>query len=70
MRVVALLPGQGLQPHAHDTTEDITLRSTLNLHIVMCTTSFGLLAYFTWLEGPGTPTNRTVRAGEAVGCSR
>ena len=31
VRVVALLPGQGLQPHAHDDMEDITVRSSLNL---------------------------------------
>merc|ERR1712080_249763 len=55
VRVFAFLPGQGLQPHAHDNIEDITVRC------------FGTLAYFTWLEGPGIPSNRTIKAGEPVG---
>merc|ERR1711974_420963 len=56
VRVVALLPGQGLQPHAHNDVEDIKV-------------SFGMLAYFTWLEGPGIPSNRTVTVGQPVGCA-
>merc|ERR1712142_268894 len=52
--IVAMMPSQGLQPHAHDITEDITV-------------SFGEMAYFTWLEGPGVPSNRTVSAGTPVG---
>jgi len=56
VRVMALLPGQGLQPHAHNDVEDIKV-------------SFGMLAYFTWLEGPGIPSNRTVTAGQPVGCA-
>merc|ERR1711951_7002 len=31
--------------------------------------SFGMLAYFTWLEGPGIPSNRTVTVGQPVGCA-
>lgn len=56
VRVMAFLPGQGLQPHAHDDVEDIKV-------------SFGMVAYFTWLEGPGVPSNRTVTAGQPVGCA-
>merc|ERR1719244_1608913 len=52
--VHVLLPGQGLQPHTHDDIEDITV-------------GYGELAYLTWLEGPGVPSNRTVTAGEPVG---
>jgi len=52
--IVALMPSQGLQPHAHDLIEDITV-------------GYGQLAYFTWLEGPGIPSNRTIRAGAPVG---
>merc|ERR1711915_1070735 len=48
--VVAMMPSQGLQPHAHDLTEDVTL-------------GWGELKYFTWLDGPGHPSNRTVKAG-------
>jgi len=56
VRVMAFLPGQGLQPHAHNDVEDIKV-------------SFGMLAYFTWLEGPGIPSNRTVTVGQPVGCA-
>jgi len=52
--IVAIMPSQGIQPHAHDLTEDITL-------------GHGELKYFTWLEGPGIPSNRTVQAGSPVG---
>eukprot|EP00092_Neocalanus_flemingeri_P008526 GFUD01009185.1.p1 GENE.GFUD01009185.1~~GFUD01009185.1.p1 ORF type:complete len:241 (-),score=89.30 GFUD01009185.1:333-1055(-) len=52
--IVAMLPSQGLQPHAHDLVEDITL-------------GYGELAYFTWLDGPGIPSNRTILAGSPVG---
>ena len=59
--IVAMMPSQGLQPHAHDLTEDVTLGQGVlidEIKLYLFLPRWGELKYFTWLDGPGHPSNR------------
>jgi len=51
--IVAMMPSQGLQPHAHDKTEHLTM-------------GYGSVVLYTWQHGSGVATNETVTAGAPV----
>merc|ERR1719378_1177278 len=49
--IVAMMPSQGLQPHAHDTDEVVQIR-------------YGEMIELMWPDGPGDPETKKVKEGE------